>query len=129
MTEQTSRELKADGYDIGVMMSRFVVLTLIASLGSSSVAFAGETLANVAVRVTREVARNEPPQKAKSAVATPVQKNWAAQEQPALSSSGMSKRTKMLIFLSTAVGVVAVAYAIDHRVEDNTPSSLGIRQD
>ena len=111
-------------------MSRLVVLTLIVSLGNSSVAFAGETLASVATRVTRAVARNEATLPAKSVATTPIAKNWAlAQEQPALSSSGMRKRTKVLIFVGAAVGFVAVAYAIDHRVEDNTPSSLGLRQD
>lgn len=117
-------------------MSRLVILTLIVSLGNASVAFAGETLLSVATRVAREAARNQRGLDVKSAPATPVQKNWAkssssalAQEQPALSTSGMSKRTKVLIYLAAAVGVVATWYTIDQKVEDNTPSSLGLRED
>lgn len=128
-------------------MSRLVVLTVIVSLGNASVALAGEALLGAATRVTREVARSQTGPQTTSAAATTVQKHWAgrslaesmrvkespsaalAQEAPALSTSGMRKRTKLLIFLGTAVGIAAAAYVIDHKVEDNTPSSLGLRED
>jgi hypothetical protein len=51
------------------------------------------------------------------------------QEQPALATTGLRRRTKVLILLGAAAGFVATAYAIDHKVEDNTPSTLGTRED
>jgi hypothetical protein len=51
------------------------------------------------------------------------------QEQPALATTGLRKRTKILILLGAAAGFAATAYAIDQRVEDNTPSTLGTRED
>ena len=128
-------------------MSRFVVLSLLVSLGNTSVAIAGETLLGVATRVAREAAPSQVPPGPKPAAVNAIQRQVAArsaaafilpgqlrssalaQEQGALSSSGMRKRSKILIFLGAAVGIVAVAYTIDHKVEDNTPSSLGLRED
>jgi hypothetical protein len=52
-----------------------------------------------------------------------------AQEQPGLESSGMSKKKKVMIGLAFAAGFAAVAYTIDHKVLDVTPSTLGTRQD
>ena len=112
-------------------MSRLVVLVLILSLGNASGAFAGETLLSVATRVTRQ-ANEHAPLPPKPATATGVQKSWAnalEQQGPAVASSGMRKRTKILIFVSAAVGFAATAYTIDHKVEDNTPSSHGLRED
>jgi hypothetical protein len=51
----------------------------------------------------------------------------AFQAQTTLSQSGMRKRTKFLIALGIAGAFAGVAYAIDHGVEDSTPSSLGER--
>jgi hypothetical protein len=108
-------------------MRRLVVLVLIASLGNTSLAFAGESLRGVVERAARELAVSA---SVKTRVVPPVQKNWSlAQEQTALSSSGMRKRTKLMIFIGAAVGFAAAAYAIDRRVEDNTPSSRGTRED
>lgn len=113
-------------------MNRFFGLALIASLSTSSVAFAGETLSGLAARVTRDAVQSQTPPSPKSA-AQSVPKNWAgvlaAQDLPAVSTSGMRKRTKFLIFLAAGVGFAAATYAIDHSVEDNTPSSLGLRED
>ena len=118
-------------------MRRLVVLVLIALVADASAAFGGETLRGVAERV----ARSQPPpvDRQSSArqssartptVTSPVQKNWAmAQEPGALSTTGVRKRTKFLIFMGAAAGVVAAWYTIDHNVEDNTPSTLGLRQD
>lgn len=127
-------------------MSRLVVLTLIVALCDTSVAFAGETLLGASTRVAREVARSQARPQTTPAGTTAVQKHWAGQslassmlakspssalgqEAPALSTSGMSKGKKFLIFLGAAVGIAATAYVIDHKVEDNTPSSLGTRED
>jgi hypothetical protein len=41
----------------------------------------------------------------------------------------MSKRMKAIIWLAAGVGFAATAYTIDHKVQDNTPSSLGTRKD
>jgi hypothetical protein len=111
-------------------MRRFVVVAVIVALGNASVAFAGETLRDVATRVTREVSLQKP-LAPKPAAATSVQKNWANAlgQEPAVSASGMRKRTKVLIYLAAAVAVVGTWYKIDHSVEDNTPSTLGTRQD
>lgn len=107
-------------------MRRLAVLVLIALVADASAVFAGETLRGVAERVVKK----EVPVDRKAAVKSPARKNLAmAQEQPALSTSGMKKRTKFLIFMGAAAGALATWYAIDHHVEDNTPSTLGIRED
>jgi hypothetical protein len=41
----------------------------------------------------------------------------------------MSKRTKIMIYLAAGVGLAGTAWAIDHKVLDVTPSSLGTRRD
>ena len=110
-------------------MRRLVAFTLVASLGHVSFAFAGEPLLSVATRVTREATKGRAPGAPKSVVTT-AQRSWAAaQEQPAMSTSGLRRRTKLLIFLGAALGASAAWYTIDHKVEDNTPSSLGTRED
>ena len=112
-------------------MRRTAVLALILSLGSTSVALAGEPLLAVATRAVREGARNQASLQSKPAAKTSAEKSWASAlaQEPAVSASGMRKRTKVLIFMGAAAGFVATAYMIDHNVEDVTPSSLGLRQD
>jgi hypothetical protein len=44
-----------------------------------------------------------------------------------LGSSGMSRGKKIAIGAAIAVAFAAVVYAIDQGVEDNTPSSRGLR--
>ena len=107
-------------------MRRLVVLVLMVSWANTAVVFAGEALRGVAERVVKkEILVDQ-----KSTVKSPARKSLAmAQEPPALSTSGMKKRTKLLIFLGAAAGAVGTWYAIDHHVEDNTPSTLGTRQD
>jgi hypothetical protein len=110
-------------------MRRLVVFALIASLGHVPFAFAGEPLLSVATRVTREATKGQAAGAPKSMVTT-AQKSWAAsQEQPAMSSSGLRRRTKVLIFIGAALGASAAWYTIDHKVEDSTPSTLGTRTD
>ena len=41
----------------------------------------------------------------------------------------MSKRKKWFIVIAAVLGVAGGIYAIDHGVEDNTPSSKGTRKD
>lgn len=124
-------------------MRRLVLFVLICSVGNSSAAIAGETLLGSATRIVGEVVREQPA----PIVRTRVQKTvvpsfaetarvgqvpsgvFAQQGQPALSSSGMGKGKKALIFIAAAVGFVGAAYKIDHSNEDPTPSSAGTRQD
>ncbi len=101
-------------------MRRLLVLTLIASLGSGSAAFAGESLVQSATRIVQEATRAKPI----SAGSTE-----ALQGQPVLAKSGMKKRTKIMIYLAAGVGFAATAYVIDQKVLNVTPSSLGTRKD
>src|SRR5262245_21227774 len=101
-------------------MRRTVVLVLILSLGNTSMALAGETLLASATRVVRDAVRTTPNQ-SKMAAAK------AFEQAPAVSTTGMKKRTKTLIFVAAAASFVAAAYAIDHGVKDVTPSTLGTR--
>lgn len=119
-------------------MSRLLVFALIASLGNTSVVFAGETLLESATRLAQEVARTQPSPpasgaQAKSAAPGIVQAQTARQHvnlqqgQPGLQSAGVGKRSKLLIAAGAAAAFVGVALAIDATVEDNTPSSRGDR--
>ena len=125
-------------------MRRFVLFALICSVGNSSAAFAGETLLGSAARIVREVDREQPAPVVKSLVQHhPFVPSFAQRarvgqlpsgvfaQQGAgpLSASGVSKRTKVLIFVAAAVGFVGAAYKIDHSNEDPTPSSAGTRED
>jgi hypothetical protein len=127
-------------------MNRLLALTLIASFGSSSVAFAGEGLVQSASRLVEEAERTK-------ATATPAAVSHAtpmiatqasmllnridgankeamlAQEQPVVSKSGLGKGKKTLIYVAIGVGFVASAYAIDRHDLNLTPSSLGTRKD
>lgn len=114
-------------------MRRVLVFALVLWLGNTSAAFAGETLLASATRIAREAARAQAPSLATVresasgralALAQPGQPG-----QPALVSSGMSKRKKILIWLAAGVGFAATAYTIDRKVEDNTPSTRGTRKD
>lgn len=109
-------------------VNRLAAFTLVASLGNASAAFAGEGILASATRIVREAARSETrAQNLAPAKSQPV--NASQQAPAAIAASGMSKRTKLLIYLAAGVGFVTTAYAIDHRVQDITPSSLGTRED
>jgi hypothetical protein len=124
-------------------MNRLLVLTLAASFASSSVAFAGEGLAQSASRVVEQTATQATTtlavgshtpmiatQASKLLNRVDVSKEAAlAQEQPVVSKSGMSKSKKMLIYAAIGVGFAASAYAIDRHDLNLTPSTLGTRKD
>ena len=126
-------------------MNRLVVLTLIASVGSGSLAVAGESLAQSGSRIIREAEAQAVATGSVAATSSPAspiaasQASWvnriggvspaALQGQPVLSNSGLRKRTKVMIYLAAGVGFAATAYAIDHKVLNVTPSSLGTRKD
>jgi hypothetical protein len=125
-------------------MNRVLVFTLIASFGSSSVAFAGEGLALSASRVIQETARAEATaslaiDRHAPTIATQAstllnridssKEAQFAQEQPVVSKSGLSKSKKMLIYVAIGVGFAVSAYTIDRHDLNLTPSSLGTRKD
>lgn len=124
-------------------MNRLLVLTLIASFGSSSVAFAGEGLAQSASRVVEETVRTQIASTSVGSHAPMISTQAStllnridgstqavfAQEQPVVSKSGLSKSKKTLIYLAIGVGFAASAYTIDRHVLNLTPSSLGTRKD
>ena len=110
-------------------MRRALVFALVLWLGNASAAMAGETLLASAARLAREAARAQPPLQTTSAAAARSTLALAQPGPPVLVSSGMSKRKKAFIWLAAGVGFAATAYAIDHKVQDNTPSSLGTRKD
>lgn len=125
-------------------MSRLLVLTLIASFGTTSVALAGEGLTQSASRAIQETGRTAVTATSASANHTPLIATQAstllkrteaskdalfAQEQPVVSKSGMSRSKKMLIYVAIGVGFTASAYAIDRHDLNLTPSTLGTRKD
>ena len=125
-------------------MSRLLVLTLIASFGSSSMAFAGESLVQSASRVVAETGRTQMTATPAAASHAPMmatqastllnridasKKETLAQEQPVVSKSGLGKGKKMLIYAAIGVGFAASAYAIDRHDLNLTPSTLGTRKD
>lgn len=111
-------------------MKRILVIALIVSFGHASVALAGDTLLESARRVTRQVTKTQPPRHGNISEANHIRTDAGlqlAQARTGLSSSGLRKRTKVLLGLAVAVAFSGVVYAIDHKVEDSTPSSLGQR--
>jgi hypothetical protein len=127
-------------------MSRVLAFTLMVCVSGSSMAFAGESLAQSGSRIVQRVAQVQAlADTATSRVATPIAASQAAmfvtrsgagpskallgQASPALANSGMRKRTKAIIYIAAGIGFAATAYAIDHKVLDVTPSSLGTRKD
>ena len=124
-------------------MKRLVALGLIVMVGNASTVFAGEPLLVSAARLARETASTAAGSSKREGTATKQLgitsfANAAGVGEPALaaqqaggtiSSTGMRKRTKTLIIVGAAATFLGVAYGIDHRVRDVTPSSLGTRQD
>lgn len=129
-------------------MKRFVVIALMTAFAGTSV-FAEESLSQVAARVVQsQLAAVDTTASARRTEAISSQAElWAVRRLPApvvvpqqlnvmqqagapvLSTSGLKRRTKAMMFISMAAGFAATAWVIDHRVEDFTPSSLGTRQD
>ena len=101
-----------------VNLARVLVLTGVIALSPTAAAIGGPLLES-ANRLARQAGRQTPSTAAASATAA----------QGTLAESSMSKRKKFFIFAVAAIGVAAGIYAIDHGVEDNTPSSRGTRRD
>ena len=124
-------------------MKRLVALSVIVMVGNASAAFAGEPLLASATWLTREITSSQAAASSKAdrtagkelgvtsfakaaRVGEPV---VLGQQGGAISTSGLSKRSKTLIIAGAAAAFVGIAYGIDHHVRDVTPSSLGTRQD
>jgi hypothetical protein len=119
-------------------MKRLVALALIFSVGPASAALAGEGLLESASRLVRAQVQSSPvpntvspaqaglraPKRSGDAVRSNLQ---APQGQPAIETARWGKGRKFAVALGIAAGFVGILYAIDHSVEDNTPSSLGQR--
>lgn len=108
-------------------MRQALAFALVIWLGNTSAAVAGESLLASGSRLAREAVRSPAPAPANAAPRYAFA--LAQQGAPALATSGMRKRTKALIWLAAGVGFAATAYTIDHKVVDNTLSSLGTRKD
>ena len=109
---------------------RVIGFALVLCLGNTSAALAGETLLASATRLASEAARVEAASPSRTtAVAAPRRALLFEQGPPSLASSGMSRRKKAAIWLVAGLGFVATVYTIDHKVVDNTLSSLGTRKD
>ena|SRR5437868_2917105 len=106
---------------------RGIVFALAISVASP--AFAGETLLSSAVRAGERLARVGMPRGAAASAGASAQAAQPPQQPIGLASAGLSRRSKILIAIGAAVAFGGVAYAIDHHVVDNTPSSLGTRKD
>lgn len=123
-------------------MKRLLALGLIVTLGSASAVFAGEPLLVSATRMARDTTPTPASSKRDGAAAKDLgvtsfakavgvgEPALAAQQGGgAISSSGLKKRTKTLIIGGAAAAFLGIAYGIDHRVRDVTPSTLGQRHD
>ena len=124
---------------MGDSMSRLVALTVAMSLGLSSLTYAGDGLMQAVSRIIQREEATRSGIRLQADLGSPAEAGRhivppafaAAQQsgQPVLSKSGMRTRTKVMIYLAVGVGLASAAWAIDHKVLDVTPSSLGTRRD
>lgn len=114
-----------------MQMKRIVTLGLVLALGHSSFALAEETLLGSATRRAVEASAVTTKAPARPVTQQPLVQSYAVQAQggSTLQSSGLRKRTKWMIGLAIAAGFVGGITAIDGKVENNTPSTLGTRED
>lgn len=101
---------------------RLVVLTAAVAASQVSPAMA-ESLLQSGARLAQQAGRQLPPP------ARPDVRRAATAAQEPAAERGMSRRKKLFFALAGAIGFAAGVYAIDHGVEDNTPSSKGTRKD
>jgi hypothetical protein len=124
-------------------MKRLFAIGLIVTLGNAPAVLAGEPLLVSATRLAQEVtATQASPGKSDPAAtrelgitsfakAAGVGERAALAQQGAgtVSSTGMKRSTKTLIFAGVAGAFLGIAVGIDHSVKNVTPSSLGERHD
>ena len=105
-----------------VKLLRLIVLTAVVASWPVTPVLA-ESLLQSGTRLARQASQQMPvPVRAAAS-------RSAGYEQAAVAESGMSKRKKLFIAIGAFVVAAAGMYAIDHGVEDNTPSSKGTRKD
>ena len=107
--------------------ARVFVLSGALAFAHVPAAVAAGSLLQSANRLAQQAGREMPVPAVAVRQATPAR--FAAAEQGSLVESGMSKRKKWLITIAAVLAVAGGIYAIDHGVEDNTPSSKGTRKD
>jgi hypothetical protein len=125
-------------------MKRLFALALIASLGLPSIAFAEGPISQAANKSVRETTATATESAKSEGISTgfasyasvagvkPAASAAALAQQGgsgAISSTGMKKSTKMLIYAAVAGAFGGIAYGIDQKVKNVTPSSLGTRHD
>lgn len=122
-------------------MKRLLVFALVASMGSTSLVFAEESLLKSGSRHVQQLSGSETSSAVTAAkkpvLSTPIVTVGKSAVAPALQggggqtlqTSGIGKGRKWLLAIGAAVAVAGSMYAIDQRVEDTTPSSLGTRRD
>ena len=122
-------------------MKRLLVFALVASMGSTSLVFAEESLLKSGARHVQQLSGSETSSAVtatkKPVLVTPIVTVGKSAVAPALQggggqtlqTSGIGKSKKWLLAIGAAVAVAGSMYAIDQRVEDTTPSSLGTRRD
>ncbi len=118
-------------------MTRLLAFAVVATLGNAPVALAQDSLLKTGTRHAQQLARTAAaaPMSPAQPVGAPLRRPGAtpaAAAQPgggSLQSSGLRRRSKVLIALGIAAGVTAGILAIDGGVEDFTPSTLGTRRD
>jgi hypothetical protein len=119
--------------DFGRTVRRGTVAVLImAAAGASPAWAAGDGIAAtgqrlVAEAVVRDASRDARASAAPSPRGATVVARDAEEQAPGLTRSSMSRGKKLAIGLGLAVAFGAVVYTIDQKVEDNTPSSRGLR--
>ena len=122
------------------MSSRWVAVVVAISLVTGSTVFAEDSLLQSASKAVQAVQREQvaPPSARIEPTVKPLQSSarrsdsvasLAQQSEPTVAKSGMSTRTKVLIYVAIGAGFAGSALAIDRHVTDVTPSHLGTRQD
>ncbi len=121
-------------------MKRLLVFALLVSVGNASLVFAEESLLKSGVRHVQQLSRSETASTTAvktPVIASPIVAIGNAPVAPALQQDGpktlqtssMGKGMKWMIAIGAAAALLGTWYAIDHGVEDVTPSTLGTRRD
>lgn len=120
-------------------MKRSIVTLLVTAfvpLGGGH-ALAEQTLLQAGTRHVQQIVRAESAVAARASATTPagaLSRPVAAAAQQSQQggqapTSRLGKRTRLMLVLGGAAAIVGGFYAIDSRVENNTPSTLGTRRD
>jgi hypothetical protein len=113
------------------MMTRILLLTLVAAMGWASTAAAGESLLVSGTRQVQQMTASHAAASSPAAVGaqTPSPSFQTDAGPGNLSKSSHSKMTKALIYTAIGAGFAISAWQIDKHVLNITPSSLGQRKD